>query len=459
MLINNKFSYVNIDKETFAEDLNKKGAYYANVVMWTILFSLPLFWLLDYLFLQDNWTKLFVARLLVTVVTYAIYIFSKRINWPATKAVFVFIMLHVIVHSFVCGVVPLNSIMAYFLVFSVFMLLINVTLFWSVHYPIFLCLLSYIIIILLFSAKGRIDKYELLVNHGGIVYFILSGFSCLVAYNRYVVLRRDIARNILINEANNKVLLQNEKINDQKYVIEDANRKLKTLNNYRHNTMNILLNDFKNFTGSIEMSLGLLHNNSENITGEQKEILNYIQTGNQKLKYLSEKLANSADRDEAKVDFNYERFDVGPVVEQAVMDIASDAAQMKQINLQLHLAPMAIMVYLDKLFFTQVLFKLLNNALRHAQSGSIITIHTNEANNDKCIIEVINVGKLVGKNKMDELFNKLQPYKPLANAVADDADMGFAVAKKLTETMGGTFTYNSNQTTGNYYRIEFNRTH
>ncbi|MBS1590751.1 MAG: sensor histidine kinase, partial [Bacteroidetes bacterium] len=59
----------------------------------------------------------------------------------------------------------------------------------------------------------------------------------------------------------------------------------------------------------------------------------------------------------------------------------------------------------------------------------------------------------------DELFNKLQSYKPLTNAIADDADMGFAVAKKLTETMGGIFTYNSNQTTGNYYRIEFNRTH
>ena len=35
-----KFSLVNINKETFADELNKKGIYYANVVMWTILFSL-----------------------------------------------------------------------------------------------------------------------------------------------------------------------------------------------------------------------------------------------------------------------------------------------------------------------------------------------------------------------------------------------------------------------------------
>ena len=37
--------------------------------------------------------------------------------------------------------------------------------------------------------------------------------------------------------------------------------------------------------------------------------------------------------------------------------------------------------------------------------------------------------------------------------------MGFAIAKKLTETMGGTLSYNSSEGTGNYYRIEFKSTH
>lgn len=457
MLTNNKFSYVNIDKEAFATDLNKKGSYYANVVMWTILFSLPLFWLLDYLFLSNDWTQLFLIRLIVTIVTYGIFMFGIKIRWSYINTTTVFISIYALTFAFICGTVPLASMMAYFLWFSVFMLLVNFTLFWPVIYPILLCLICDIIIIVLFENKDRIDKYQILVTHGGAIYFILSSFSCLVAYNRYIALKRDIARNILIDEANNKLLAQNEKINDQKYVIEDVNRKLNVLNDYRHNTMNILLNDFKNFTGSISMSLGLLDNNADNITQEQREILNYIKIGNDKLKYMSEKLALSADREEAKVDFNYERFDIGPVVEKAVVDIAADAAQMKQIGLQLHLAPMAIMVYLDKLFLSQVLFKLLTNAIRHAEKGSTITVHTNIAN-DKCIIEVINFGRLIGKRNMDELFNKLQTNRSVNNAVSEEADMGFAVAKKLTETMGGVFTYNSDEKTGNYYRIEFNST-
>ena len=269
-------------------------------------------------------------------------------------------------------------------------------------------------------------------------------------------MKREIGKNILIDEANNRQLEQNEKINDQKYVIEDANRKLKVLNDYRHNTLNIMLHDFRNFTGSIQMSLDLLKNKSDNLSEEQKEILNYISAGNDKLNYLSEKLAASADRDEAKVQFMQENFDISPEVEQAVLDTA-DAAFIKQINLQLHLSASPIIVYLDRLFLNQVLFKLLTNAIRYAEAESIITVHTNRQN-DKCVIEVINKGKLVGVTKMNELFTKLQPFRSLKESVKNDSEMGFSVAKKLTETMGGTFAYSSDESTGNYYRIEFNCT-
>jgi K+-sensing histidine kinase KdpD len=295
------------------------------------------------------------------------------------------------------------------------------------------------------------------MSHGGSVYFIMSAFSCLIAYNRFYILRRNIAHDIVIDEAHERLITQNEKINDQRYVIEDVNRKLKTLNDYRHNTMNIMLHDFRSFTGSIQMSLDLLKHKSENFTAEQKEIINYISTGNDKLSYLSEKLAASADRDEANVEFNYEYFDINPEIEKSVMGMF-DAAQLKDINLQLHLSASVIMVYLDKMFLEQVLFKLLTNAIKYAEKESIITIHSNHIS-DKCIIEVINFGKELGSEKLNDLFNKLKPYKSLRESIASDADLGFSVAKKLTESMNGTLTYTSDEKKGNYYKIEFNSTH
>lgn len=453
---NFKFSYVNINKQEFANELNKKGVYYANVVMWTVLFSLPLFWLLDFLFVKFAWVDLMLVRLIVTIISYVIYISGTKKESKYLFTVTWFIAVNVLMHSIFCGVIPVNFVLPYFLILSVIVLLINTAIFWPPVYSMLLCLFSYAIIIIMFSFHESFDKYHLLISHGGGVYFVVSAFSCLIAFNRHSILKREIAKNILIDEANNRMLEQNEKINDQKYVIEDANRKLKVLNDYRHNTLNIMLHDFRNFTGSIQMSLDLLKNKSDNLSAEQKEILNYISTGNEKLNYLSEKLAASADRDEAKVQFTQEKFDISPFVEQAVLDTA-DAAQIRQINLQLHLSASPIIVYLDKLFLSQVLFKLLTNAIKYAETGSILTVHTNRLQ-DKCVIEVINIGKLIGIAKMNELFTKLQPYRSLKESVQNDSEMGFSIAKKLTETMGGTFVYNSNETTHNYYRIEFNCT-
>ncbi|MFX8704285.1 hypothetical protein ABTM89_19610, partial [Acinetobacter baumannii] len=69
MLTNPSFSYVNINKEALAEQLNVKGTYYANVVMWTIIFSLPLSWLLDYLFVSTDWNLLFTIRVVVALIS------------------------------------------------------------------------------------------------------------------------------------------------------------------------------------------------------------------------------------------------------------------------------------------------------------------------------------------------------------------------------------------------------
>ena len=453
---NLKFSFVNINKDEFITELNKKGVYYANVVMWTVLFSLPLFWLLDFLFVRDLWLDLMLIRLVVAVISYTIYILGSKSKWDYIKTISLFLGINLVMHTFFCGIVPINHVLPYFLILSIVVLLMNTATFWPPVYSIFFCLLTYVIIFLLYSFRDRIDKYNLLISHGGGVYFVVSAFSCLISYNRYLILRREIGKNILINNANNRLLAQNEKINDQKYVIEDANRKLKVLNDYRHNTLNIMLHDFRNFTGSIQMSLDLLKNKSDNLSIEQKEIIDYISSGNDKLNYLSEKLAASADRDEAKVQFTKENIDISPVVEQVVLDNA-DSAQIKQINLQLHLSASPIIVYLDKLFLEQVLFKLLTNVFRYAEAGSIVTIHTNRQN-EKCVIEVINIGKLIGVSKMNELFTKIHPSRSLKEAVNDDSEMGLSVAKNLTETMGGTFAYNSDESTGNYYKIEFNCT-
>lgn len=453
---NFKFPYINKDKKELVYELNKKSIYYGNVVIWTVFFTLPLFWLLDFLIDRTDWMELTLIRLIVATLSYIIYIIGNKKQDNFLSTITWFVSINVLMYSIICGFIPINQLMAYFLMISVVMLLFNTILFWPPVYSVLICLLSYLVLIVLFYYKDRMDKFAILISHGGGVYFIVSSFSCLISYNRYQIIKRGIEKNSIIDAANNRLLEQNEKINDQKYVIEETNRRLEVMNDHRKNAMKIMQHDFENFADSIQMSLDLLKKSSANLSKEQTEILDHIDEENRKLNYLSLKLAESADGDDTKIDYNNENLDINRLIEVAVIEMA-DTALIKQISIQLHLSASTIVVFLDKLFLGQVLFKILINATRYAEEGSVIAIHTHQLQ-EKCVIEVINIGKLIGIEKLNELFNKLDPGKSIQESIQND-DIGFSVAKKLVENMGGQVTYNSTVNTGNYYRIEFNYTH
>lgn len=59
-----RIPYVNIDRSKLSYELVKRGAYYSNVAVWTLMFSLPLFMLLDVLFMKDDWVFLLLVRLI-----------------------------------------------------------------------------------------------------------------------------------------------------------------------------------------------------------------------------------------------------------------------------------------------------------------------------------------------------------------------------------------------------------
>jgi signal transduction histidine kinase len=261
-----------------------------------------------------------------------------------------------------------------------------------------------------------------------------------------LLITREVEKSLLIENANNQLIEQSEKIIDQKKEIEGVNKKLQKLSDYRYSTLNMILHDFGNFTGSIQMSLDMLKNSSENLTGEQKEILSYIGVGNEKLKYLSDKLANSAETDSTKIDYEKEEVNLGATVEGAVAAL-NNAAQMKQIKLLLNIDATALLLRVDKAFLEQIVDKLFANVIRYAQSNSLIAIYTHKRDN-KAVLEITNKGKLIGMEKLNQLFNNLE--------TATQSALGFSVVKKLTEQMGGKITYNSEESIGNFYRLEFN---
>ena len=456
MLNDLKFSFVNIDQESLSAEIGAKVKYYANVIHWTLIYSLPLFWLLDYSFLSTDWLPLFLTRIILVIVCHCIYLYGgvAKNNWDMEVIMSFIIGLNTVFYAVVCSVISVSFVLPYFLMFSVFFLLLNIAIFWRPVFSMVQCALAYLLIIVLFKIFNKYDVFDVLITNGGGIFFVISAFSCLIGFNKYQLTKREIGKNIMIEIANNRQIDQHEKIIDQQRQINEANRKLTKLSDYRYNTMNIMLHDFRNFTGSIQMSLDLLHQSNNNLTEEQNEILGYIGLGNDKLKYLSEKLSSSAESDSEKIDYDYTYNDLGKKVEKAAMELA-DAATIKQINLQLNIDPSSTIVYLDEIFLDQVLAKLFSSVIRYASSGTIVSVHLHK-NENNAIIDIANKGKLLGYQKLEQLFNDIEVKNESTKGSISQNTSGFAVAKRLAEQMGGKLTYNSDESTGNFYRLEFN---
>lgn len=455
MLNDLKFSFVNIDQERLSNELGAKVKYYSNVIHWTLIYSLPLFWLLDYSFLSNDWVTLFFVRIVLAVLTHCIYLYGglRKNNWEPEIIISFVVGINTVLYSAICALVSISAVLPYFLLFSIFFLLLNVTIFWKPLYSIIQCAISYILIIVLFRLFNKYEEYNVLISNGGGIFFVISTFSCLIGFNRYQLAKREIGKSIIIEMANNRLMDQHDKIMEQQFQINEVNKKLTKLSEYRYNTLHIMLHDFRNFTGSIQMSLDLLKQTNHNLSEEQNEILGYIGIGNDKIKYLSEKLASSTEADGKDIDYNYTEIDLGREVEQAVMNLA-DAAMMKQINLQLNIDPSSTIVHLDKIFLDQLLSKLFSNVIRYASSGTVLSIHLHKVDN-KAVTDIANKGKLLGSQKLEELFNDMNDTKDNKDIVHQNTS-GFSIAKKLAEQMGGKLTYNSDESTGNFYRLEFN---
>jgi K+-sensing histidine kinase KdpD len=213
-----------------------------------------------------------------------------------------------------------------------------------------------------------------------------------------------------------------------------------------------MIHDLKNFIGSNQISIDLINRKSSNLTTDQKEILSYITMGNEKLHYLSQKLADSAEADTGKIEYRMEEFDAIGEVEKAAISLV-DAASIKQINLQLHLTPAEVIIRVDKIFLRHILFKLLSNVIRFVPKGSTISIHAADVEGN-CIIEFINKSTPIGMEKLDEYFNRLADPNQ-AEAGMGHSGMGFAIAQQLTQNMGGQLMYESNPVVGNYFKLKF----
>jgi signal transduction histidine kinase len=443
---------VQIDKEEFTKEVNKKAWHQTNTIVWTIILLFPLFSIPDFLYLKDYWMQIFIGRIIVVLLMYMLYNFLHSKNYDHRIMLHVAFLLLSATSALLCTMVSPSDLNIYFLLYSVVVLFFNMQVFWEPVNSIVQALISLLLLAVFFNlfADYSIDIF---ISNGGQYFFIILCISCLIPNARHKVILREVHSQIVIEKSNETLKAQNRDISEKNHIIDMQYERLRKLDEQKNSFINIAGHDLKNLVGSIIMSNNMLKDEEENLTADQKEFVGYIGESAEKIQYMLSKLMDVREIESPEIKFNMEVFDINAEVQHVYRGVL-ETAHMKNITLVDNILKLPLNVKLDRVFTGQIFQNLLSNIIKFSQTNNSINVVTS-LQRQRFVFEIIDGGIAIGEDELDMMFNKLKDLNDASAHVESRLGLGLSIAKLMTLEMGGELTYRSDEA-GNYFKVEFN---
>jgi PAS domain S-box-containing protein len=174
----------------------------------------------------------------------------------------------------------------------------------------------------------------------------------------------------------------------------------------------------------------------EPLTPEQKECLVSIRNSGEALLALINDLLDFSRMERENVEIEDQPFDLRAIVEEAMDQAASQAAE-KNLDLAYLIdKDMPATVIGDPARLRQILVNLLSNAVKYTDEGeAVLTVLPKEQ--DEILFEVRDTGIGIPEDKVNILFQPFSRVDDSFSSRYEGAGLGLAISKKLVEMMGG----------------------
>lgn len=444
--------FVQITKQEFLRELNKKAWYQTNNIIWTIILIYPLFSIVDYIFAPAIWLQFFIVRVITDLLILGFYNLFQHRRYNYRVLLHITLMALSVTSAIQCNIVDLQVLNIYYLMFSAIFLFFNLQAFWEAINSVVEAAIALTLLAIFFKLLSQYDL-DIVISNGATVFLIIAVISCLVPGARYKIISRDTRSQLLISKSNDQMKEQFSDINSKNTIIDKQFEQLRRLDEQKNNFINIAGHDLKNLVGSVIMSNNLLNEEGYRLSDEQKELSGYIGESATKMQYLLNKLMDVKEIESSQeLKFNPEIFDVNTEVLHIFRGLV-ETAQIKNIHLIDNISRHPAEVKLDKVFVGQVFQNLLSNAIKFSQTNNNIRVVTSQEGL-RFVFEIIDEGIPIGWHELDEMFGKLKTLNEAGGQVENRQGLGLSIAKLMTQEMGGVLTYRSDDA-GNYFKVEF----
>jgi two-component system, OmpR family, sensor histidine kinase VicK len=171
---------------------------------------------------------------------------------------------------------------------------------------------------------------------------------------------------------------------------------------------------------------------------EEAELLKVVSRNARRLQQLTEDLLDVTRIESNSLVLNKEQFDINEVIANAVNDILANSisfSEKKKENTKIFYEPLKnknIIVQADKARITQVIWNLLNNAVKFTSEGTISdSLEENKDDDHKVIVRIKDTGIGIASEIMPRLFTKF------ATKSEKGTGLGLFISKSIIEAHGG----------------------
>lgn len=173
------------------------------------------------------------------------------------------------------------------------------------------------------------------------------------------------------------------------------------------------------------------------VTSEEKkkEYLEAIENKSKRMSDLITLLFDYVRLDSDNFSLKCTEVDIAELLRENVALLYSDVEE-KEMSIQVEIPDEVVKVELDSLQFSRVIINLINNALKHNEAGTEITLEM-KVEKDHIQIQVSDNGKMIAPLIADHIF---EPFV-VADASRESkggSGLGLSIAKKIVEMHGGT---------------------
>lgn len=147
-----------------------------------------------------------------------------------------------------------------------------------------------------------------------------------------------------------------------------------------------------------------------------------------------------------------ENVDIVPIIKDAI-DLMRTTLRQNAVSCELLVPDAPILLRIDKIQLTQVIFNLVVNAIYFSPPHSAITVNLSDKK-DKVVLKIADEGSGIREEMAEHIFEPFYTTKP----TGEGSGLGLSVVHGIVQSHQGKIVHGPNNPTGTIFTIEFPKT-